>query len=92
MVKTKITETTEKYDKDGNIVEKIVREITEDEKEKPYIAPWVYGSTILPNQIATISHAAQCAENAKAYANWASGCATSASTSATTELPNETHG
>lgn len=31
MVKTKITETTEKYDKDGNLVEKITREETSED-------------------------------------------------------------
>lgn len=90
--KAKVVETTERYGKDGNLVEKIVREIPEDEKEKPYIAPLVYGSTISPNQIASISHAGQCVENAKAHANWASGCATSASTSADTTIPSESRG
>lgn len=90
--KGKTIETTERYDKDGKIVEKIVREIPEDEKAKPYIAPWVYDSTISSGQIASISHAAQCAENAKAHANWASGCATSASTSAATAKLSESHG
>lgn len=86
--KAKVVETTERYDKDGNLVEKIVRKIPEDEKTKPYIAPWVYGSTISPNQIASISHAAQCAENATAYANWTSGCVSAA----TTAMPSESHG
>ena len=31
MVKTKITETTEKYDKDGKLVEKIIREETSED-------------------------------------------------------------
>lgn len=31
MVKTKIIETTEKYDKDGNLVEKITREKTSED-------------------------------------------------------------
>lgn len=31
MVKTKITETTEKYDKDGKLVEKITREETSED-------------------------------------------------------------
>lgn len=34
MVKTKIVETTEKFDKDGNVVEKIMREeTTEDDTD-----------------------------------------------------------
>lgn len=34
MVKTTITETTEKYDKDGNLIEKVVREeIAEDDTD-----------------------------------------------------------
>lgn len=38
MIKTKITETTEKYDKDGKLVEKITREeIKEDDEHKSYI-------------------------------------------------------
>lgn len=39
MVKTKITETTEKYDKDGNLVEKITRE-EESEDDTDYGLPW----------------------------------------------------
>ena len=34
MVKTKIIETTEKYDKDGKLVEKITREETSEDDEK----------------------------------------------------------
>ena len=90
--KAKVIETTERYDKDGNLVEKIVREIPEDEKAKPYIAPWVYGSTISPDQIARISNATQCAENAKAYANWASGCCDNAVVSVSNAKPSESHG
>lgn len=37
MIKTKIIETTEKYDKDGKLVEKITREeISEDDETRPY--------------------------------------------------------
>lgn len=37
MVKTKIIETTEKYDKDGKLVEKITREETsEDDENRAY--------------------------------------------------------
>lgn len=37
MIKTKIIETTEKYDKDGKLVEKITREETsEDDETRPY--------------------------------------------------------
>lgn len=40
MVKTKIIETTEKYDKDGNLVEKITRE-EESEDDTVYDGlPW----------------------------------------------------
>lgn len=37
MVKTKIIETTEKYDKDGKLVEKITREETTEDGEMGYI-------------------------------------------------------
>ena len=43
MVKTKIIETTEKYDKDGKLVEKIVREETSEDDEKGVwraTSPW----------------------------------------------------
>ena len=46
MVKTTITETTEKYDKDGNLVERIIREEkTEDDTDyiptqSQPITPW----------------------------------------------------
>ena len=36
MIKTKIVETTEKYDKDGNLVEKITREETTEDDEIRY--------------------------------------------------------
>ena len=36
MIKTKIVETTEKYDKDGNLVEKITREETTEDDETRY--------------------------------------------------------
>lgn len=46
MIKTTIKETTEKYDKDGKIVEKIIREETteDDETKRPFIYP-----SITPN-------------------------------------------
>lgn len=44
MVKTKIIETTEKYDKDGKLVEKVTREETsEDDESRSYgtlTTPW----------------------------------------------------
>ena len=43
MVKTKIIETTEKYDKDGKLVEKITREETSEDDEKGVwraASPW----------------------------------------------------
>lgn len=49
MIKTKIIETTEKYDKDGKLVEKITREETsEDDESRSYIAttPWITPNTI----------------------------------------------
>ena len=41
MIKTTIKETIEKYDKDGNLLEKIVREETtdDDENRHPFIYP-----------------------------------------------------
>ena len=36
MIKTKIVETTEKYDKDGKLVEKITREETTEDDETRY--------------------------------------------------------
>ena len=36
MVKTKIVETTEKYDKDGKLIEKIIREETTEDDETRY--------------------------------------------------------
>lgn len=40
MVKTKIIKTTEKYDKDGKLVEKITREeTTEDDETRSYTTP-----------------------------------------------------
>lgn len=40
MIKTKTTETTEKYDKDGKLIERIVREETsEDNETRSYITP-----------------------------------------------------
>ncbi len=50
MVKTKIIETTEKYDKDGKLVEKITREETiEDNKEVKY-TPYTVTTTPLCNK------------------------------------------
>ena len=49
MVKTKIIETTEKYDKDGKLVEKITREeTTEDDESRSYITttPWITPITV----------------------------------------------
>lgn len=41
MVKTKIVETTEKYDKDGKLVEKVTREeTTEDDTVYTPSTPW----------------------------------------------------
>ena len=49
MIKTKIVETTEKYDKDGKLVEKITREETSEDDSVytssvpwtiPYVQPW----------------------------------------------------
>lgn len=43
MIKTKIIETTEKYDKDGKLVEKITREETSEDDEKRVwraTSPW----------------------------------------------------
>lgn len=41
MVKTKIVETTEKYDKDGKLVEKVTREeTTEDDTAYTPSIPW----------------------------------------------------
>ncbi len=43
MVKTKIIETTEKYDKDGKLVERITREETSEDDEKGVwraASPW----------------------------------------------------
>lgn len=37
MVKTKITETTEKFDEDGKLVERIVREETTEDDESVYV-------------------------------------------------------
>ncbi|MSA02234.1 hypothetical protein GKG47_09305 [Lactonifactor sp. BIOML-A3] len=52
MVKTKITETTEKYDKDGKLVERIIREETTDDDTiyyspqiNPIISPYRYSDT-----------------------------------------------
>lgn len=40
MIKTKTTETTEKYDKDGKLVERVIREETsEDDETRSYITP-----------------------------------------------------
>lgn len=43
MIKTKIVETTEKYNKDGNLVEKIIREeTTEDDETRLPVTPLPY--------------------------------------------------
>ena len=42
MVKTKITETTERYDKDGKLVEKITREEIREGEEHKNITPSAY--------------------------------------------------
>ena len=43
MIKTKIVETTEKYDKDGNLIEKIIREETTENNETRYpVTPLPY--------------------------------------------------
>ena len=41
MIKTKIVETTEKYDENGKLIEKITREETseDDETRYPYVVP-----------------------------------------------------
>lgn len=49
MIRTKIIETTEKYDKDGKLVEKITREeTTEDDETRypitPYTVPYNPGT------------------------------------------------
>lgn len=49
MVKTKIIETTEKYDKDGKLVEKITREEnSEDDESRSCITttPWITPNTV----------------------------------------------
>lgn len=89
--KGKIVETTERYDKGGKLVEKIVREIAEDEKAKPYIAPWADGSTA-PSGSTDINHLEQCAEQTGLYVSNATKCCMNASAVATTALPSETHG
>jgi len=52
MVKTKITETTEKYDKDGKLVEKITREETSEDDTvytPAYLNPNLSGTLIHKN-------------------------------------------
>lgn len=62
MVKTKIIETTEKYDKDGKLVEKITREEEiEDDTTTPYFMP-------------CINHAGQCTKEAVEHAKYATSC------------------
>lgn len=43
MIKTKIVETTEKYDENGKLIEKITREETteDDETRFPITTPWI---------------------------------------------------
>ena len=54
MIKTKIIETTEKYDKDGKLVEKIIREESTEDDETRYPAtspayPYVFPGVPNPN-------------------------------------------
>lgn len=52
MIKTKIVETTEKYDKDGNLVEKITREeTTEDDETRFPVTPTIEPYNPMPNPI-----------------------------------------
>ena len=52
MIKTKIVETTEKYDKDGNLVEKITREETTEDDETRYpVTPTIEPYNPIPNPI-----------------------------------------
>lgn len=61
MIKTKIIETTEKYDEDGKLVEKITREeTTEDNEERypsitttPLTVPYNYGPVTYCNSQGT---------------------------------------
>lgn len=57
MIKTTIKETTEKYDKDGKIVEKIIREETteDDETKRPFIYPSTtpYNTPYMPDSSKT---------------------------------------
>ncbi len=52
MIKTKIIETTEKYDKDGKLVEKITREETsEDDETRSYGTLGTSLTQVMPNII-----------------------------------------
>lgn len=59
MIKTTITETTERYDNEGRLVEKIIREeVSEDDETRypyysPYIIPKPAGGSWEPNCSAT---------------------------------------
>lgn len=73
MVKTKITEITEKYDKDGKLVEKITREeSTEGDTTTSYIIPHT-------------NHASQCAKQAAEHAKRAANCCKNAVVVVSTE-------
>ena len=60
MIKTTIKETIEKYDKDGKIVEKIIREETteDDETKRPFIHPDTtpYNIPCMPDSLKTYPH------------------------------------
>lgn len=66
MTKSKIIETTEKYDKDGKLVEKITREeTTEDDETRLYTAP------IIPsNPWAVPTPVPCCRDNTKLQCTW----------------------
>ena len=51
MVKTKIVETTEKYDKDGKLVERITREETTEDDETRFPMTHLPYEPYNPNQI-----------------------------------------
>ena len=51
MIKTKIVETTEKYDKNGNLVEKIIREETTEDDETRFPATPLPYEPYNPNHV-----------------------------------------
>lgn len=66
MIKTKIIETTEKYDSNGKLIEKITREeTTEDDETKPYVAP-----LISSNPWAAPMPVPCCKDNTKLQCTW----------------------